>query len=153
MMDVFHHLPKPYDFLAEASRVLTPGGRVVMIEPWTSPLGLLVFGLFCHEGIDRRVDPANPFGDGKQAMDGNAALPRLVFGAHQSSNNLPTILTVKLVEPRPAFTYLLTGGFQPVCLLPQLLLPLMRFADRITAPLSSLTALRALIVLEKSAGS
>jgi SAM-dependent methyltransferase len=32
-VDVLHHLPKPLSFLAEAGRVLCPGGRLAMIEP------------------------------------------------------------------------------------------------------------------------
>ena len=34
MVDAFHHLARPLDFLAEAARALTPGGRIAMVEPW-----------------------------------------------------------------------------------------------------------------------
>src|SRR5208282_1250180 len=31
MLDVLHHLPRPLEFMAEATRVLAPGGLMVMI--------------------------------------------------------------------------------------------------------------------------
>lgn len=152
MMDVFHHLARPLDFLREAERVLTAGGRVVMIEPWTSPLGQFVYAYLCHEGIDPQADPANPFDGDKDALDGNAALPKLVFGAACTDKTAPTrfgTLAVRSVQPVSAFSYLLTGGFKPICLLPRPLLPLVQWFDRIAAPLARLIAVRAIIVLEK----
>ena len=40
MVDVLHHLSEPIRFLNEARRVLAPGGRVVMVEPYCSPVAL-----------------------------------------------------------------------------------------------------------------
>ena len=34
LVDVFHHLPRPADFLDEARRALRSGGRVVLLEPY-----------------------------------------------------------------------------------------------------------------------
>jgi SAM-dependent methyltransferase len=36
MVDVFHHLPRPAQFLNEAARCIKPGGVIIMIEPWYS---------------------------------------------------------------------------------------------------------------------
>ena len=36
-LDVLHHLPDPGAFFAEAARVLRPGGRFVVVEPWMTP--------------------------------------------------------------------------------------------------------------------
>ncbi len=33
MLDVFHHIPRPATFLAQAAHILKPGGRLIMIEP------------------------------------------------------------------------------------------------------------------------
>src|SRR5262245_6145938 len=41
MVDVLHHLELPVAFFREAERVLSPGGRVIMVEPaitWGSTL-------------------------------------------------------------------------------------------------------------------
>src|SRR6187402_25446 len=36
MLNVFHHIPKPYLFLKEAERTLVKGGKIIMIEPANS---------------------------------------------------------------------------------------------------------------------
>ena len=76
MVDVLHHLPKPLEFLAEAGRILHPGGRIAMIEPWITVPSYLLYRYFHHEDCSLAVDVRRPFGEvGKEAFDGNAALP------------------------------------------------------------------------------
>jgi len=78
MTDVFHHLPKPRLFLCEASRCLSAGGVVVMVEPWVTAWSCLVYTKFHHE-------PFHP--DAKQwefeasspLSGANGALPWIIF--------------------------------------------------------------------------
>ncbi|HLO15929.1 MAG TPA: class I SAM-dependent methyltransferase, partial [Anaerolineales bacterium] len=51
LTDVFHHLKYPGTALKEFSRVLRKGGRVIMLEPSMSALGLLVYGVLHDEPI------------------------------------------------------------------------------------------------------
>ena len=51
LTDVFHHLKYPGTALKEFSRVLRKGGRVIMLEPCMSALGLLVYGILHDEPI------------------------------------------------------------------------------------------------------
>ena len=44
LTDVFHHLKYPGTALKELQRVLQKGGRVIMLEPCVSALGLIVYG-------------------------------------------------------------------------------------------------------------
>jgi len=60
-LDVFHHLPRPEQFLREAARALRIGGRLVMIEPWMGLAGRLLFRYVHHEDCDLSVDPATPW--------------------------------------------------------------------------------------------
>jgi SAM-dependent methyltransferase len=51
MIDVFHHLQFPGNALSEFHRVLQPGGHVIMLEPYISVLGSLVYGPLHAEPI------------------------------------------------------------------------------------------------------
>src|SRR5512138_575870 len=51
LIDVFHHLRYPGTALKEFGRVLRKGGRVIMLEPYMSVLGLLVYGIPHDEPI------------------------------------------------------------------------------------------------------
>ncbi len=52
MQDVLHHLPLPLRFFSEAQRVLKVGGRVVMTEPFISPVSGLCYRLSHPEPVD-----------------------------------------------------------------------------------------------------
>ena len=82
LFDVLHHLPAPARFFAEAVRVLRPGGRVVLCEPYVSPLSYPVYKLSHDEPLDLRVDPlADAAADGaRDPFDSNQAIPTLLFG-------------------------------------------------------------------------
>src|SRR5581483_7451274 len=51
-VDVLHHLAAPLVFFAEAARVLAPGGEIVAIEPWITPLSYPIYRWIHHEGCD-----------------------------------------------------------------------------------------------------
>ncbi len=158
MVDVFHHLAEPRRFLDEAARVLEPGGRVVLLEPWTSPAGYRFYRHLHHEDADRSVDPERPFAEGKDPFDGNAALPELYFTARRGAAPLghqPGRLHVLAVEHFAAASWLLSCGFRSYQALPDWLLRLVDATDRVRGPFARLLALRALITLERpvTAGS
>lgn len=46
-VDVIHHLARPEEALAEVARVLVPGGRMALVEPWAGPLGRIFFAVIC----------------------------------------------------------------------------------------------------------
>lgn len=152
LVDVFHHFLRPEAFLKEASRVLKDGGRVVMLEPWTSLLGYHFYRHVHHERADRNVDPVRPFAGFKDAFDGNAALPALYFstpGTGLPRGHLEGRLHLVAVDRLPAIGWLLSGGFKPYGLLPQRLLPLAYAADRVLTHFGRLVSLRALITLQR----
>jgi SAM-dependent methyltransferase len=151
MLDVFHHLPRPVDFLREAARVLRPGGRLVMIEPWLGAAGHVFYRFVHHEECDLGVDPADPWrGADKNPLAGNVALPFLYFragGRHLERLSLP--LEIVRREPSAGLAWMLSGGFQPFTLLPAALAGAVESVDRLVSLVPSLTASRCLIVLEK----
>lgn len=53
LVDVWHHLERPLAFLKDARRALSPGGRVLMIEPDLSLAARLVYGPLHPEPIGK----------------------------------------------------------------------------------------------------
>jgi len=156
-LDMLHHLAAPMKFLHEASRILGPGGRLLLVEPWVTPFSWLLFRFFHQERCDMSetpwMAPDEHVASGKSAFDGNQAIPYLLFGARHRSRTLESLPELKLVtrEPFCLFAYVLSGGFNHAGLLPSSLYPLLAKCERATLPLwRRLAALRVLLVLEKS---
>jgi Methyltransferase domain len=155
-VDVLHHLAEPMTFLFEAERILVRGGRVILVEPWITPFSYLVYRYLHQEGCDLSARPWESTVTGsiatKHAMDGNPAVPYLVFGDRNRAGTLARLPKLKLLnlEPFCLFAYLLSLGFKSFSLLPVWLYgPLSAFESRTSRLWRSVAALRVLIVLEK----
>ena len=148
MLDVIHHLPKPLDFLAEVSRILQPGGRLIAIEPWITPPSYILYRYFHHEDCKLAIDIADPFrSTGKQAFDGNAAIP---FQLVRSLRTHPAAgLNLVRCEPFLGLAYLATLGFKRQRTVPTALIRMAEQWERIAGPLGRLASTRALLVWEK----
>ena len=151
LVDVFHHLLQPDQFLREAARTLAPRGRLVMLEPWLGLAGRILWRYLHHECCDMQVEPSAPWvGGDKNPMDGNSALPYLYFRSGGSADRLNLPLRVVRRECFSALPWLLTGGFQGMNVLPSTLVPAMEMLDRVLSLAPKLTATRCLLVVEKS---
>ncbi|HEY0710712.1 MAG TPA: class I SAM-dependent methyltransferase [Polyangia bacterium] len=152
LFDVLHHLPRPAVFLAEATRVLVRGGRLVLCEPYVSPLSYPIYRFFHEERCDLGVDP---LGDartsGSDPFDGNQAIPSLLLGRHrralaQRFPELELVEVTRLAGP----SYPASGGFSRRPLLP---LPIWRalqsFEDRLPRAVFRLLGFRVLAVLQR----
>jgi SAM-dependent methyltransferase len=145
-LDVLHHLSDPASFFRESSRVLAPGGRLVLVEPWISPLSFLVYRFFHQEDCRLGVDPWNPFpGPAKDSFDGDAAVPWKMLRHATPERWRDLGLLPPVLARLNAFAYLLSLGFREASLLPEPLAPALMAFDRAAAPLAPLTALRAVI--------
>jgi SAM-dependent methyltransferase len=142
LFDALHHLARPLDFFCQAAQVLAPGGRVILVEPYVSAWGWLVWKFLHHERVD--------FGDvertaGKAAWDGNAAIPRWVL-ACRNRDRLP--LEVVTTEYGECLAYPLSGGFSYRPLLPGPVLLCLRKLEQTRLFRNRLVSLRVFAVLE-----
>jgi SAM-dependent methyltransferase len=150
LFDVLHHLPAPARFFAEAERVLRPGGRLVVCEPYVSPLSYPVYRFFHEERLEMGVDPLaeGPAGD---PFDANQAIPTLLFARRpdELARRFPALRLCSL-ERLAGPAYPAAGGFSRGPLLPlSLWRALLAVEDLLPAAAFRLVGFRMLAVLER----
>ncbi len=148
MLDVFHHLARPAAFLHEARRTLAPGGRVVMLEPYFSPVSTLGYRLH-HEPADLDADGFAET-DATDPLDANQAQTTLAFFRQRPEYErrwpeLPIVETRLLA----LLVYPLSGGFSRRQFVPNALYRPLSAVERVLSPLLPLAATRCLVVLER----
>jgi SAM-dependent methyltransferase len=154
MVDILHHAQRPAAALREAQRVLAPGGRLIMVEPYCAPLSTLGYRRFHHEPLDFDVDPESPIAHSSEdPFDANIALATLIFWRRPES--VSRWAPAMRVSERSRFGWLaypLSGGFTGTRLLPRpLWRPALALDGLLNRYLAPLAAFRCLVVVEKTA--
>lgn len=148
-LDVVHHFRHPAKALSEIARILRPGGRLILVEPWTGPVGRFVNTYLHHEDCFAIDDPWAPvFTGDKDPMDGNATIPRTLFADASHSLREKVGLEVRTLEPFGCLGYLATGGFTRWSLPQVLATGLMKFERKLPAGLWRSCGLKVFIVAE-----
>ncbi|HAO40757.1 MAG TPA: class I SAM-dependent methyltransferase [Afipia sp.] len=116
MLDVLHHIEFPALLFREASRVLRPGGRIIMAEPGITLGSRLFYRLLHHEPV--QMD-ANPLLEGapdrsRDPYDSNQAIPTLLATSYreQFHAKFPD-LTISETQWFSFVAYPFSGGFRP----------------------------------------
>ena len=140
--------------MTEAERVLTDGGRLIMIEPAITPLSYFFYKFLHQEPVKLGWSPkwdCKPDVD-KDPYDSNQAIPTLLFGRYSKSifNKSNLSLEIKKKEWISTFVYPLSGGFKPWNLIPEFSLKRLLIIDGFLSKyLGFLLGFRLLVVLEK----
>ena len=154
LFDTLHHLENVRYFFDEALRVLQPGGRVIIMDPYISVCSWPVYQFLHPEPVDFSPDPLvlSPTKPGRKPFDANQAIATILFERssrrfHELYPNLK-----KLRHHRLAFfAYPLSGGFDHHSfMLAWMVRPVLAF-ERLLSVLSRYFAFRILVVLEKGA--
>ncbi len=147
-VNVFHHLPDAAAFLRGVSRVLRPGGRLVLIEPWFTRLGQLFHRIHHEPSV---ADPGfwGIVGNGRMTA-ANTRLPTSVFrdSTERFGREFPE-LRIRKLEPFHKWLYLLSGGLRLNTRVPRFLARRLVDLDRRIATGNRLTGIFALIVVER----
>ena len=148
----FHHFPEPERFFAEATRVINPGGGIILIEPYHGPCASAVFKrLFASEGFDKAMPGWNVPMEGP--MNGaNQALSYVIFKRDLEAfrRKFPNL---ELVHAEPLGNYLryvLSGGLNFRQLVPDALVPVVKLAETMASPLRRLLALHHVLVIRRA---
>lgn len=152
LTDVFHHLKYPGTALNELHRVLRKGGKVIMLEPCISALGLIVYGALHDEpiAITKEIEWFAP-GTWKPenidfyAAQGNATRIFVRSGFRSKLMAWKKIETTRL----SAIAYAASGGYSKPQLYPTALLPLIKRLEKVLDLFPILYATRLLVILEK----
>jgi SAM-dependent methyltransferase len=155
LFDVLHHIPAPRRFFEEANRVLCPGGRLVLCEPYISPVSWPVNKLFHVEPVYMRVDPLAPNAtEGRDPFDANQGIPTLLFVRERAAfERAFPALAIRRIERLAGLSYPASGGFSRRRLLVgRLWTALYRLESRLPERAFALLGFRMLIVLEKLPG-
>jgi SAM-dependent methyltransferase len=155
LLDVLHHIQYPRKFLSEATRVLQPGGRLIILEPAITPGSWLFYRFFHPEPVDLSVDP---LADGnvdtsRDPYNANQAIPTLLVGRYQNDmeQQFPQLKLIHC-EWLSFFAYPLSGGFRSWNLIPlSLIKPVLDIENRLAPIIGSILGFRLFIIIEKSA--
>jgi SAM-dependent methyltransferase len=151
MLNVFHHIPRPYLFLHEAERTLLPGGKIIMIEPANSALGRFIYKNFHHEPFlengEREIDPGKPLGNSNQA------LPYIYFERDVDwfKTEFPTLEISKIKYHTPLL-YLASGRLTRDALFPRMFYWILSGIERLLSPFNRYLGLFCTIILVKKSG-
>lgn len=154
LFDVLHHLEAPAAFFAEAGRTVRPGGRVILMEPYASPISRMVFALFHPEPVDLSIDPlalAARGGERRDPFEANQGFATRLFWRDLAGTmrRLPRFRLI--VRSRDALLrYPLSGGFGRPAFLPEAAFGPLARLEQWLAPLAPFLAFRTVIVLERA---
>lgn len=152
LVDVLHHIEQVQLFFDEAERVLLPGGRLVILEPYISWVSWLVYSWLHPEPVNLKenvlaIRQANPF---RQPFDGNQAVATILF-QRQFEEFQRRYPDLEMISRRrlACLVYPLSGGFSRPALFPEWMFKSLMMLDRSLETWSSLFAFRLLAVLQK----
>lgn len=148
MFDVLHHIKNPEIAIREMQRCLKKEGKIIMIEPYCSFWGGLIYKYLHHE----RFDPTANWqikGTGRMS-NANTALPWIIFVRDRNmfEEKFPNLKILKL-SPHTPLAYLISGGLTKYQFLPNFTYPLIKFLEYIISPLNSFLGMFATIEIQK----
>ena len=147
----FHHLSDPRKFFREASRVLTVGGGVIILEPFYGQLASVLYKhMFAQETFDK--DQLAWSSSSKGPMnEANQALSFIVFKRDREVflQEFPKFEIVYEKIYSNYLRYLLSGGLNFRQFVPDFCLPAVRALEVVLSPFNHVLGLHHVIVIRK----
>lgn len=135
LKDVLHHIKDPVSFFHETKRCLIPQGKMIMIEPFASYLSSIIFRLH-HESFE----PLSSWEIKKEGRlsSANLALSWIIFFRDRTlfESQFPE-LKIKRLVPHTPIRYIISGGLSMKQFLPSSSYSIIKFIEKILAPLNN----------------
>ncbi|MBD3320118.1 MAG: methyltransferase domain-containing protein [Chitinivibrionales bacterium] len=152
IIDVLHHLPHPLLFFSEAIRALCPGGRVLIVEPYPSPLSRFVYKQFHPEPFifDENLFDKKEYSK-QDVWKANQATAFILLYRDKKKFLEYFSRSIKMMkqERMSSIAYPLSGGFEHPPIIPEPLFPCAFALEKLCKPLHVFAAFRCYCVLEK----
>lgn len=150
LIDVLHHLHDPHAFFREAERVLKPGGRILICDPYLSTLSYPIWKYLHPENCDCNHLGFNKQGKINPLIDANSANASLLFFSDKDPfSKICRCLTVKKTVLHSKFHYWIAGGYSFPQFLPTVFAPLIDLVERVLAPFDKWLASFMFVIIEK----
>ena len=152
MVDGLHHIGKVNQFFKEASRVLRSGGRIILLEPYISPLSWPFYHFLHEEPVDFHRNPLDheTSKEGKLPFDANQAVATMLFEKdyERFQSRFPEFDKI-IHRHLPSLVYPLSGGFGHPQIIPLQAAKFFSAIERRFEFTGRFLAFRFLVVLEK----
>ena len=147
MTDVLHHIPNVSAFFTEACRTLKAGGKIIMVEPWNTPLSRWIYQNLHHEPFDPAGDWSIP--NSGPLSGANGALPWIIFERDRAKFEQEfSKLKIQKIKPMMPICYLVSAGVSLRSFVPGALYMPVRLLEKMIP--ASLLSMFALIVIQKA---
>ncbi|MFZ4766132.1 MAG: class I SAM-dependent methyltransferase [Roseimicrobium sp.] len=155
LFDVWHHLERSGDALAEFRRVLHPQGRLILFEPAMSLLGRVAYGLCHHEPLGLREPirwevSQDSKGLGAPYFAAQSFASRMFWFGEGKDELARAGWRVQHRSVLPALDYVASGGFRGPCFSPPVPQRLLTLANQVLGCLPLVFGTRLLVVLAKN---
>lgn len=109
MINVLHHIPNCSSFFCEANRVVKPGGKIVLIEPWNNFWAGWIYTSLHHEHFEPHAKNWQ-FPKTGPLSSANGALPWIIFERDRDvfSQKHPE-WSIEVICPLMPLIYLFSG--------------------------------------------
>lgn len=148
----FHHCTNPARFFIEVDRVLAPGGRIAIVDPYISPLSRIVYRFGTEEALDLTEEPfeREERDTPRPLLEANVARLTIVFARHREEfeRRFPQ-LKIIAVERKNLLRHIAAGSCVQQSPFPQWCYPIASAIDTIFQPFAASMGMAMRVVLEK----
>ncbi len=148
MIGALHHLKDVNKFFIETERVLKPGGKIIMVEPYISLFSYPVWRLLHYEGCNLKSLSCSS--DKYARIDANIAIPTILFKKKRKQFEEDySGLKIIYEDYHTIFHFFASGGVSYPSLVPGILLPVLVKIEKILQPLGKWLGSFMTIIIQK----